>query len=55
MARKQAATAKAKKVKDLAPKAEVKGGDGKLMGEMLSNVSKTRAEISMTFARNARA
>jgi hypothetical protein len=27
----------------------------KLMGEMLSNVSKTRAEISMTFARNARA
>ena len=28
---------------------------GKLMGEMLSNVSKTRSEISMTFARNARA
>jgi hypothetical protein len=27
----------------------------KLMGEILSNVSKTRAEISMTFARNARA
>jgi hypothetical protein len=27
----------------------------KLMGEMLSNVSKTRSEISMTFARNARA
>ena len=26
----------------------------KLMGEMLSNVSKTRSEISMTFARNAR-
>ncbi len=28
---------------------------GKPMGEMLSNVSKTRSEISMTFARNARA
>ncbi|MBR1142069.1 hypothetical protein [Bradyrhizobium sp. AUGA SZCCT0431] len=27
----------------------------KLMGEILSNVSKTRAEISMTFARNSRA
>jgi hypothetical protein len=27
----------------------------KLMGEVLSNVSKTRSEISMTFARNARA
>lgn len=27
----------------------------KLMGEMLSNVSKTRSEISMTFARNCRA
>lgn len=27
----------------------------KLMGEMLSNVSKTRSETSMTFARNARA
>lgn len=27
----------------------------KLMGEMLSNISKTRSEISMTFARNARA
>lgn len=27
----------------------------KLMGEMLSNVSKTRSEISMTFARNSRA
>ena len=26
----------------------------KLMGELLSNVSKTRSEISMTFARNAR-
>jgi hypothetical protein len=26
-----------------------------LMGEILSNVSKTRSEISMTFARNARA
>jgi hypothetical protein len=26
----------------------------KLMGEVLSNVSKTRSEISMTFARNAR-
>jgi hypothetical protein len=27
----------------------------KLMSEILSNVSKTRSEISMTFARNARA
>jgi predicted ribosomally synthesized peptide with nif11-like leader len=27
----------------------------KLLGEILSNVSKTRSEISMTFARNARA
>jgi hypothetical protein len=27
----------------------------KLMGEILSNVSKTRSEISMSFARNARA
>ena len=27
----------------------------KLMGEVLSNVAKTRSEISMTFARNARA
>ena len=26
-----------------------------LMSEILSNVSKTRSEISMTFARNARA
>lgn len=42
-----------KAVKDLKPKGEVKGG--KLMGEILSNVSKTRAEISATFARNARA
>lgn len=33
----------------------VGGGDGKLLGEMLSNVSKTRSEISQTFARNARA
>jgi hypothetical protein len=32
----------------------VSGGLG-LMGEILSNVSKTRSEISMTFARNARA
>ena len=31
------------------------GGVLKLMGEILSNVSKTRSEISMTFARNARA
>lgn len=30
-------------------------GGVKLMGEMLSNVSKTRSEISMTFARNSRA
>jgi len=28
---------------------------GKPLTEMLSNVSKTRSEISMTFARNARA
>jgi hypothetical protein len=28
---------------------------GTLTGEILSNVSKTRSEISMTFARNARA
>jgi hypothetical protein len=35
--------------------AAVKGGSPKVMGEMLSNVSKTRSEISMTFARNARA
>jgi hypothetical protein len=27
----------------------------RLMGEILSNVSKTRSEISMTFARNSRA
>ena len=27
----------------------------KLMGEILSNVSKTRSEISMTFVRNSRA
>ena len=27
----------------------------KLMSEMLSNVAKARSEISMTFARNARA
>ena len=27
----------------------------KLLSEMLSNLSKTRSEISMTFARNARA
>lgn len=42
-----------KAIKDLAPKAteEVQGGKG----EMLSNVSKTRAEIAQTFARNARA
>ncbi len=26
----------------------------KLMGQMMSNVSKTRSEISMTFARNSR-
>lgn len=29
--------------------------DLKLLAEILSNVSKTRSEISMTFARNARA
>ena len=33
----------------------VSGGLFGLMGEILSNVSKTRSEISMTFARNARA
>jgi hypothetical protein len=37
----------------------VSGGDAiaslKLLGELLSNISKTRSEISMTFARNARA
>ena len=36
----------------------VSGGDTsalKLLGEILSNISKTRSEISMTFARNARA
>jgi hypothetical protein len=27
----------------------------KVLGEMLSNVSKTRSEITMTFVRNARA
>lgn len=44
----------AKKVKNLAPKTEeVKGGTP--VTQMLSNVSKTRSEISMTFARNARA
>ena len=40
---------------------QVAGGESvvvaslKLMGEILSNISKTRSEISMTFARNARA
>ena len=34
--------------------ASVSGGL-KLLGEILSNVSKTRSEISMTFARNAHA
>lgn len=36
----------------------VSGGDLsalKLLGELLSNISKTRSEIQMTFARNARA
>jgi len=33
----------------------VSGGLFGFMGEILSNVSKTRSEISMTFARNARA
>jgi hypothetical protein len=43
------------------PKNRVAGGENivaaglKLMSEILSNVSKTRSEISMTFARNARA
>lgn len=57
MAGKKAGKAKAKatRVANLAPKAQVKGGDGKLMGEVLGNVSKTRSEISMTFARNVRA
>jgi bacteriocin-like protein len=35
--------------------ASVSGGLFGLMGEILSNVSKTRNEISMTFARNAHA
>ena len=41
--------------------ARVAGGDNavtaslKLLGEILSNISKTRSEISMTFACNARA
>lgn len=38
--------------------AEIEGVAGaslKLMGEILSNVSKTRSEISMTFAQNSRA
>jgi bacteriocin-like protein len=35
--------------------ASVSGGLFGLMGEILSNVSKTRSEISMTFARNAHA
>src|SRR5262249_51853470 len=56
MAPKKNRTAGAKKVKDLKPTVDqVKGGDLKLLGEMLSNVSKTRSEISKTFARNARA
>jgi hypothetical protein len=42
-----------KAVKDLAPNAAAKG-DQEVMGGT-SNVSKTRTEISMTFARNARA
>ncbi|MBR1210012.1 hypothetical protein [Bradyrhizobium sp. JYMT SZCCT0180] len=53
------------KVQELAPEQleRVSGGflsqemmaNLKLMGEILSNVSKTRSEISMTFARNSRA
>jgi hypothetical protein len=34
---------------------QVAGGSLKLMGEILTNISKTRSEISRTFARNARA
>lgn len=34
---------------------EVNGASLKLMAEMLSSVSKTRSEISMTFARNSKA
>jgi hypothetical protein len=47
-------SANQKAIKDMKPKSgQVKGG--KLMSETLSNVQKTRSEISMTFARNARA
>ncbi len=52
-AKKKTAAPKARQgMKDLRPKQEVRGG--KLMGEILSNVSKTRSEISQTFARNSR-
>ena len=34
---------------------QVAGGSSKPMGEILSNVSKTRSEISQTLTRNARA
>jgi hypothetical protein len=37
------------------PTTQPSGSQLKLMAEILSNVSKTRSEISMTFARNARA
>lgn len=52
--------AAAEEIRDLEPRAaaeseDVTGGSLTLMGEMLSNVSKTRSEISQTFARNARA
>jgi hypothetical protein len=42
-------------VEEPAPVVEKTLAELKLMGELLSNVSKTRSEISMTFARNARA
>lgn len=57
------AARKAKAVRNLPPQQDPNGGflvqeamaGLKVMGEVLSNVSKTRSEISMTFARNARA
>jgi hypothetical protein len=42
-------------VEEPAPVVEETTVELKLMGEILSNVSKTRSEISMTFARNSRA
>ena len=45
------------KLEDLAPVQDPKGGEVKnetLFSELLSNISKTRSEISQTFARNTR-